>query len=182
MCGWYIKRIFNKQDVKLNLLHMPFHFYSEINLSCIHHYDFKNSSRTNIVSSRNYAGEYERKTTATDVTPFRKRFFSPSLKISVSTFMETNIQKDWLYHEYIHTLLSMPEWAMSSFVSSCWPIFSHILTGGKRISKSVLKESEGQVMVERFLHGQDKIKTSLKGKETWDREPKFKIKDTQTSS
>lgn len=32
-------------------------------------------------------------------------------------------------------------------------------------------------MVAAFLHGQDKIKTSLKEKETSDREPKLKIRD-----
>lgn len=39
-------RIFNKEDTKLNLLYMLFHFYSKIKFSCIHHYDFNDSSRT----------------------------------------------------------------------------------------------------------------------------------------
>jgi hypothetical protein len=77
-----------------------------------------------------------------------------------------------------HTSMS----CMSSFVSSCWPIFNHILKGGEKKSKSVLKESEGQMMVARFLHRQDEIKTSLKEKETSDREPKLKRKDTQCLS
>jgi hypothetical protein len=40
---------------------------------------------------------------------------------------------------------------MSSFVSSCWLIFNHIAKGGEKKRNSVLKESEGQMMVSRFL-------------------------------
>jgi hypothetical protein len=65
---------------------------------------------------------------------------------------------------------------MSSFVSSCWPIFNHIGKERKKKSKPVLKEFEGQVMVARFLHGQDEMKTSLKMKRNFRLETKFQTK------
>jgi hypothetical protein len=51
-------RMFSKQDTILKLLYILVHFYSLIKFSCIRHYDFKDSSRTKIVSSKKYADEY----------------------------------------------------------------------------------------------------------------------------